>query len=93
MTTTTPAVKVLCVSIDQLSGAAAFIGRNWGTHGYTFTHIESPTRLVSVFDVRHSDGSRFSIVVDRYGNARELPEHEPARGDCVRNMHIEAARI
>lgn len=56
------------VTLEQLRGAAAYVAANWGDHGYRVA-ADRETRDGVLFSVRCSDGSRFSILVDRWGNA------------------------
>ncbi len=83
-------MAVVSVTCDQMSGAAAFLAREWGDYGYRFTGIESPTFAVSVFTVRHSDGSEFAIGADRWGNCAALPDGAAERAAMVRDMHAAA---
>lgn len=64
----------LWVTPDQLSAAGGYIARNWGESGYAIEGIESPTTRVSHFHVVASDGSRFIVTADRWGNCQELKE-------------------
>ena len=48
---------------EQFASAARFVERDWGDSGYRMAHIAN-----GVFLVRHSDGSRFLVHSDRYGN-------------------------
>lgn len=54
---------------DQMSGAAAYITREWGD-GYTVRGIDTATRHVTLFHVTAGDGSRFTVAADRWGNCR-----------------------
>ena len=84
------------VTPDQMSAAASYIAREWGDYGYRITNIESPTYLVSAFYVRHSDGSEFVILADRWGNCREVHDGQQQRTDAefiaemARDMHADA---
>jgi hypothetical protein len=80
---------------DQMSAAAGYISDEWGDYGYRITGIESPTRAVSAFRVVASDGSRFTVFADRYGNCDYLDTHQddypsPAWGEVVERMHDHA---
>lgn len=57
------------VPTDQMFAAAGFISREWGDHGYRLGCEYSSPFGSAVFLVRHSDGSEFRILVDRWGNA------------------------
>ena len=64
----------LSVSPDALASLGSFVAREWGDYGYRFEGIESPTYYVTVGHVVASDGSRFDVCVDRWGNCRSVPE-------------------
>ena len=84
---------MLSITPDQLSAAGSFISHEWGDYGYRIEAIESPSVRVSVFRVCASDGSRFSVLADRYGNTRHLDTHNSDDGlaDMVREMHAKAS--
>jgi hypothetical protein len=75
-----------------MSSAAGHLVRNWGDYGYRFEGIETCTFAVSVFRVCRSDGGRFSIVADKWGNTRHLDTHSSDDGlaDLVAEMHANA---
>jgi len=75
------------LTMDQLASAAGYITRNWGDHHYRVEAIESPTHAVSVFSVVCSDGARFSIAADKWGNVRHLPDNPARAAESVRDMH------
>ena len=83
---------MLSITADQMSAAAGYLTRNWGDYGYRFEAIESPTHRVSLFRVCCSDGGRFTIAADRYGNARHLDTHNGDEGlsALVSEMHAAA---
>lgn len=60
--------------LDAIWGATAYLAKEWGDYGYRIGYAgqygtpEHPY----LFACSHSDGSRFAIVADRYGNARQL---------------------
>lgn len=64
----------MSVAPEQMSAAADYVAEHYGSSGYRFVGIESPTAHVSVFHVRASDGAEFMVCADRYGNARAVPE-------------------
>ena len=66
---------MLSITPDQLSAAGSYIAREWGDYGYRIEGIESPSRVVSLFYVCASDGSRFTVAVDRWSNCRHLDTH------------------
>jgi len=66
---------MLWITPDQMSAAGSYIAHEWGDYGYRIEEIESPTSAVSVFHVVASDGSRFTVLVDKWGNARYEDTH------------------
>jgi hypothetical protein len=82
------------VTADQMSSAAGYLTREWGDYGYRFEGIETRTYAVSVFRVVCSDGGRFSIVADKWGNTRHLDTHSGDEGlaGLVTEMHEAATR-
>lgn len=91
---------MLHITPDQLSAAGGYIARTWGDHGYTVEEITSPSWLVSLFHVRMTDGSRFVVACDRWGNCRDAgdshgyaePERDARLAAVVAEM-TEAARL
>lgn len=90
---------MLSITPDQMASAGSYISRTWGDHGYRVEAVESPTCLVSVFHVAASDGARFIVACDRWGNCRDAGEshgyaepHRDARvAAVVAEMHAAAA--
>jgi hypothetical protein len=89
---------MLSITPDQLSSAGSYIAREWGDHGYVVENITAPIRLVTLFHVRASDGSRFVVAVDCWGNCRDVEyagigpaERAGAVIDVVREMHAAAS--
>ncbi len=84
---------MLSITPDQLASAGSYISHEWGDYGYRIEGIESPSVRVSVFRVCASDGSRFSVLADRYGNTRHLDTHSSDAGlaDMVCEMHAKAS--
>lgn len=83
----------MSVTADQMSGAAGYLVREWGDYGYRFEGIETRTYAVSVFRVVCSDGGRFCIVADKWGNASHLDTHtdnEAGLAELVAEMHAKA---
>lgn len=82
----------MSVSADQMSAAAGYLRREWGDYGYRFEGIETWSHAVSVFRVSCFDGSRFSIVADKWGNTRHLDTHSSDDGldQMVASMHANA---
>lgn len=85
----------LCITPDQLCSAGGFISREWGDYGYRIEQVESPTHAVSLFHVCASDGARFVVAADKWGNCQlaaeshgyETPERTEQLAAVVREMH------
>jgi hypothetical protein len=64
------------VPVGAMAAAASFVEREWGDNyliGYVgATNHEPSDSYVYVFQVKASDGSRFAVGSDRWGNAFEL---------------------
>lgn len=84
---------MLSITPDQLAAAGSYISHEWGDYGYRIEGIESPSPRVSVFRVCTSDGGRFSVLADRYGNTRHLDTHNSDAGlaELVSEMHAAAS--
>lgn len=84
---------MLFLSPDQMSAAASYLERNWGNSGYCIEKIESPTHRISLFRVVAGDGSRFTLVADKWGNVRDLDTHSGDDGlaGLVSEMHAKAS--
>lgn len=88
---------MLTINPDQMHSAAGYLIRNWGDYGYSIEKIESPTRNVSVFHVVASDGSRFAIAADKWGNCKHVDTHGYSEADAgpladlVGKMHRDAS--
>ncbi len=88
----------LSITPDQLSAAGSYIAREWGDYGYRIERIESPTRAVSLFHVVASDGGRFIVAADKWGNTGgpvgshgyDSPERTAALTELVSEMHAQA---
>jgi len=61
---------------DAVIAAIAHLERGWG-HGYRILGLDSPQWGSARIHVAHSDGSRFTITADRWGNI--VPETERER--------------
>ena len=91
----------LSITVDQLASVAGYIAREWGDYGYTIEGIESPTHAVSLFHVRHSDGSRFIVAADKWGNCQKAADSpgyvsealEAELAGVVREMHLNAKGV
>lgn len=87
---------MLWITTDQMSSAAGYLTRNWGDYGYRIEKIESPTTKVSLFHVVASDGGRFAIAADKWGNCRHVDTrgHDadlPVLAELVKDMHEKAS--
>ena len=92
---------MLSITPDQMSAAGSYISRTWGDYGYRIEAIESPTFRVSLFHVCASDGSRFIVACDRWGNCQHAesdgyghagtPERNAALSALVTWMHAKAS--
>jgi hypothetical protein len=67
---------MLSITPDQLGSAGSYIAREWGDYGYRIEEIESPSARVSLFHVCASDGSRFTVLVDKWGQCRHADTHK-----------------
>ena len=89
---------MVCITPDQLCSAGGYISAEWGDHGYRIELIESPTRAVSLFHVVCSDGGRFIVAADRWGNCEKAadshgygtPERTAELAVVVARMHAAA---
>jgi len=61
------------VSPDAMIAVAAHVEREYG-YGYRIGVASSSWAGHGTFQVRASDGSRFRLFVDRYGNVARVPE-------------------
>jgi hypothetical protein len=82
----------MSITPDQLASAGSYISREWGDYGYRIEAIESRTSTVALFRVCASDGGRFSVLTDKWGNCRYLDTHNHDDQDAglfeaVREMH------
>ena len=81
---------MLSITPDQMAAAGSYIARNWGDCGYRVEQAESPTHRVSLFHVVASDGSRFIVAADKWGNCHDVQPGSDALA-LVREMHANAA--
>ena len=77
----------MSITPDQLASAGSYISHEWGDYGYRIEAIESRTSAVAVFSVCASDGSRFAIAADRWGNCQMLPDGAAVQRTAIRDMH------
>lgn len=57
----------------------SYIAREWGTSedGYSLVNIHSRTLRIVTVNMRHADGSEFSVTMDSYGVPRDGDTMEP----------------
>lgn len=60
------------VALEAMSAAASYVRREWGDYGYSLGIVCGQSGA-GLFCARHSDGSRFWFVADRYGNVADIP--------------------
>lgn len=66
-----PYVSGIMVTTDQMIGAAGYLSREWGDHGYRIgTHARTDGGVV--FGCSAGDGSEFFLLSDRYGSVRQV---------------------
>jgi hypothetical protein len=82
----------MSVTPDQMASAGSYISHNWGDYGYRIEGVQTRTYAVTVFRVCASDGSRFTVLADKWGNCRYLDTHSGDDGlsDVVDEMHEKA---
>jgi len=57
------------MTLEAIRSAAGHVAREWGEYGYRVERAEQgPTRGAATLHIVHSDGSRFSVTADAYGN-------------------------
>jgi hypothetical protein len=56
---------------EQLVTIGAMIEREWGSYGYAIEEMQSLASIL-VARVRCSDGGRFFVMTDRYGNTDHM---------------------
>lgn len=61
------------VSPEAMIAAAAHVDREYG-YGYRIGIVTSNYTGGGLFCVRASDGSRFRVFADRYGNVERIPD-------------------
>jgi hypothetical protein len=79
------------VAPGALSAAAHFVDREYGSHGYRIG-IAMSSGAVVAFEVAHSDGSRFNIIADKWGNVRTVPQDVAAAERMFKDMHRNAVQ-
>lgn len=81
----------LRITPEQLAGAGNSLAREWGGDGYVVETIESPTARVALFRVLASDGRRFTVAVDRFGNCQCWYPPYDSEEDLIAEMHNQAS--
>jgi hypothetical protein len=80
-------------SCDSLWAAASYVAKEYGDHGYRIGLADTILGRVSVFEVAHSDGSRFNIAADRWGNVRTLSDDLDAATAELTEMAKQASMV
>lgn len=73
--------SVLMCPVDAMSSAASYLSREWGDNyyiGYVAQYLFTSS-VVNVFQCVASDGSRFLIYSDRWGNTGTFNKEDEAR--------------
>jgi hypothetical protein len=72
---------------ETLSAACHILANHWGGYGYRVESIEpAGYNGAGVLSVRHSDGSRFALGVDRYACHHAAETHDGTEYDEARAM-------
>lgn len=71
------------VTVDAMMAAAGYLSRNWGDYGYRIG-LAASVGSGGVFSCSASDGSRFWIYADRWGNCRQVESWEDVER-CVQD--------
>ena len=78
---------------DSMSAAAAHVDREYGCTGYRIG-LAGVDRRIAIFEVVCSDGSRFNLLADRWGNVRRVPdEATPVSFRTIVDCMAEAASV
>jgi hypothetical protein len=85
-------LEAFSATIDQLSAAVHYVAREWGDYGYRITGVEDMSWYVVRVSVRHSDGSRFAVLADKWGNVATALDDSDALAAQVRTMSERAAQ-
>lgn len=71
------------VSVDALMHATCYVAREWGEEaGYRCEIVGSSAKVV-VLEVSASDGARFLVAADRWGNTADDTAHEGIDHDAI----------
>jgi hypothetical protein len=72
-------MATMYASTDAVIAVASKVEREWGSHGYSITDMQSPGFCGDVLaEVRASDGSTFYVGSTRYGNTVHADDFEVA---------------
>lgn len=74
---------------EAMLAAASHVSNEYGHYGYRLgLSDEVSVPAVYVFEVVCSDGSRFNLVVDKYGNVQRIPDGTSREGaiELIREM-------
>lgn len=74
---------------DALVTVGAMISREWGSHGYQVTGVESAGSGSVLAEVTASDGARFHVWSTRYGNRGHATDRGAALEDLRRKIREE----
>lgn len=77
------------VTLEAISGAVAHIRRDYGEN-YTIGVVASSMRGGGVFEVCASDGARFELVSDRYGNVWRACDRDGCRQEASYRPYVGA---
>jgi hypothetical protein len=58
-------------TLDAISGAIGAVRKHWGDYGYRVGIAVSNYAGSIIVEVVHSDGSRFNLKSDRFGNVSQ----------------------
>jgi hypothetical protein len=76
---------------DALAAIAGMVEREWGASGYRFESVTEWGFRGAVGTVVHSDGSRFAVASDRWGNTGHGDTPEQAVVGIARTVSAEWA--
>jgi hypothetical protein len=81
------------VKTEQMIAAASYVGTHYGIVGYRIG-VEVSSFGYALFRVRHSDGSEFRLLVDRWGNVEDVAQNLPldvALGQASQQLRLRSA--
>ena len=71
---------------DTLAAACHILADEWGSYGYRVDSIEPTGYGAGALSVRHFDGSRFVLAVDRRACHHTSAEHDGTTSDEARAL-------